>query len=67
MKLLRLISIFFVIYFIRRFIQAYKAMKYVQEENERLQRAQAEQQQQQTRPPPPPNQEVINADFRVID
>lgn len=77
MNLLKIISIFFIIYFIRRFIQAYKVMRHIQEENERLVRAQAQansqqarsqtQQQHQSQSHPQSGDDVINADFRVID
>lgn len=62
MKLLKLISFLFLIYFIRRFIQAYKVMKQIHETNLKNQ-AQA---QNQTKPAAP-SENVINADYRVID
>jgi uncharacterized membrane protein len=63
MKLLKLISFLFLIYFIRRFIQAYKVMKQIHETNLKNQ-AQA---QPQSRPAAAPTENVINADYRVID
>jgi uncharacterized membrane protein len=59
MKLLKLISFLFLIYFIRRFIQAYKVMKQIHETN-------LKNQAQQTKPAAPA-ENVINADYRVID
>ena len=61
MKLLKLISFLFLIYFIRRFIQAYKVMKQIHETNLKN-KAQA-----QSQKPAAPSENVINADYRVID
>lgn len=72
MKLLKLIIFIFIIYLIRRFFQAYKVMKEIQESNLRAQaQAQAEA-SARTQPAPQgkahnPNEEVVEADFRVID
>jgi len=61
MKILKIISIFFVIYFIRRFIQLYRTMKKIQE-------AQAAGQTfNQTQTHAAPKGEIINADFKVVD
>lgn len=61
MKLLKLISFLFLIYFIRRFIQAYKVMKQIHEANLKNQtQAQAQSATSQ-------KENVINADYKVID
>lgn len=58
MKLLKLISFLFLIYFIRRFIQAYKVMKQIHEHNLKNQTPAQK---------PAPTDNVINADYKVID
>ena len=63
MKLLKLISFLFLIYFIRRFIQAYKVMKAVHDHNLRQQQAQ----QNQSQPTPRHTENTINAEYKVID
>ena len=61
MKILKIIAIFFVIYFIRRFIQLYRAMKKIQE-------AQAAGQTFHKNPSQAsPEGNIINADFKVVD
>jgi predicted secreted protein len=61
MKILKVIAIFFVIYFIRRFIQLYRAMKKIQE-------AQANGQTfHKQSPQTTPEGNIINADFKVVD
>ncbi len=57
MKLLKIISVVFIIYFVRRFIQLYRAMKKIQE-------AQANMPRQPQNSPKGP---TINADFKVVD
>lgn len=61
MKILRIIIIIFVIYFIRRMIQAYKALKLVQrrQEEELRAREKADSEAKQGK--------VVDADFEVID
>ncbi len=56
MKLLKIISVVFLIYLIRRFIQLYRTMKKIQE-------AQANGQTYQKKSP----DSVVNADFKVVD
>lgn len=63
MKLLKIICIFFLIYFVRRFIQLYKALKRIQDEQAPL-RSQDKREYQQ---PGPASGDVINADFKVVD
>lgn len=59
MKLLKLISFLFLIYFVRRFIQAYKVMKQIHETNLKN--------QAQAQSATPQKENVINADYKVID
>jgi uncharacterized membrane protein len=68
MRLLKIIFVIFLIYFIRRFIQMYKVMKRVQAEQELIRRRQYEQQQYQANQTPPKKHDnVINADFKILD
>ncbi len=72
MKLLKLIIFIFIIYLVRRFFQAYKVMKEIQESNLRAQaQAQAEAHSRAQGQPFAKTQtsqeEVVEADFRVID
>lgn len=60
MKLLKIISILFLIYFIRRFMQMYRVMKEIQQAQKN---AQAQNHQRNS----PPKEEAINADFKVMD
>lgn len=61
MKLLRLILIFFVIYFIRRFFQAYQALKIShQEQAAELNRQKVREQQQS-------DTKVVDAEYKVVD
>ena len=60
MKLIKIISFFFIIYFVRRFIQLYKAMK-------KIQNAQAEGKSYKEYTSEAPKGTVINADFKVVD
>ncbi len=55
MKLLKIITAVFIIYFIRRFFQLYKAMKSMQEKQAELERTK-----------PKDKGDVIEADFKVI-
>lgn len=61
MKLLKLICFLFLIYFIRRFIQMYKVVKRLQE-----QQAQGPQYQQQQTPKSQTGS-VVEADYKVVD
>ncbi len=63
MKILKLIFVFLVFYFIRRFIQMYRVMKAIQERQVSEGRS---------RGPNPQRQDsgaakVVNADFKIID
>ncbi|WP_408096465.1 hypothetical protein ACJVC5_15605 [Peredibacter sp. HCB2-198] len=64
MRLLKIIFVFFLIYFIRRFIQMYRTMKQIQDAqlkaHEDLLRRQKTAEQTQAG-------NVINADFKVVD
>jgi len=62
MKLLKIILIFFGIYFIRRFIQMYKVMKRIQEQHEAQGKAQASSPCQHNQK----NDDIVNADFKVL-
>lgn len=64
MKLLRILLVILVIYFIRRFIQMYRTMKRIQED----QLAAAERERHR-RPEhgPGPSTGIINADYKVLD
>jgi hypothetical protein len=57
MKLLKIISVVFIIYFVRRFIQLYRAMKKIQEAQANMPR----------QPQSTPKGSTINADFKVVD
>lgn len=63
MRLLKIIIVIFAIYFIRRFFQMYKVMKQIQEE----QLKKSEQYQKQNQTAPHETQNVVNADFKIID
>jgi hypothetical protein len=59
MNLLKIICFFFLIYFVRRFIQLYRAMGRIQEmqkRNQELNRGTAK-----------PQRHVVEADFKVVD
>jgi len=60
MRLLKIIFIIFGIYFVRRFIQLYRAMKRIQDERVLFE----SQKQTESRVPRGP---VIDADFKVLD
>lgn len=61
MKLLKIISVVFIIYFIRRFIQLYRTMKKIQEE-------QAKGQTYNNKTAGTASERnTINADFKVVD
>lgn len=65
MRLLKIILVIFLIYFIRRFIQMYKVMKTIrdnQDINPQGPRPQAE-----TKKDSPAKDTVIDADFKVMD
>lgn len=62
MKLLKIILVFFIIYFVRRAFQFYRAVKRIQQEN--LQR---QNEFQQTAAQPKADGEVVNAEFKVLD
>lgn len=69
MRLLKIIFVIFLIYFIRRFIQMYRVMKKIQEEQATLRQKQAQNQQYQNPPGQQPRQQenVINAEYKVLD
>jgi uncharacterized membrane protein len=60
MKLLKIISVIFLIYFIRRFFQMYKVMAEIQK------RQQAERVQPSKNYPSDKNGDVIEAEFNVV-
>jgi hypothetical protein len=53
MKLLKIISFFFIVYFIRRFFQMYGVMKEIQKKQAQMPKGQQGQ--------------IIDADFKVVD
>ena len=59
MRLLKIIAVFFIFYFVRRFIQLYKSMKKIQEAQARNDQGQANSHRN--------SDNVINADFKVVD
>jgi len=61
MRLLKIILIIFGVYFVRRFIQLYRAMKRIQDERE-LSMQQELKQRSSTQKGP-----IIEADFKVVD
>lgn len=63
MKLLKIILIFFAIYFIRRLIQAWRVMKQVQQMNARNERHRQEQEKEGRKP----DEKVVDAEYKVID
>jgi hypothetical protein len=63
MKLLKIVSVIFAIYFFRRFMQMYRAMEQIQRE-----RAQTQNQNPpQANSEPRRKENVIEADFKVVD
>jgi hypothetical protein len=61
MKILKIIGIVFIIYFVRRFILLYKAMK-------KIQQTQAEKEQfEKTQNTKSSADKVVEADFKVVD
>ena len=60
MKLIKIISFFFIIYFVRRFFQLYKAMK-------QIQAAQAQGKTYKEYTSENSKSNVINADYKVVD
>jgi hypothetical protein len=63
MKLLKIILIFFAIYFIRRLIQAWRVMKQVQQMNARNEMQRQEQEKEDRKP----DEKVVDAEYKVID
>lgn len=61
MKLLKIISVVFIIYLIRRFIQLYRVMKRIQEEQAKGQTFHNKTAGAST------ERNTINADFKVVD
>ena len=62
MKLFKILLVIFAIYFIRRFIQVYKALA---QQRKYMEDAIRKQQQEATKPPQPDGK-VVEADFKVI-
>lgn len=60
MKLLKILLFIFAIYFIRRFIQLYRVMKKIQEEQLRQQREESQAKAQSR------SGEVVDAEYKVI-
>ena len=60
MKILKIIGIVFIIYFVRRFILLYKAMS-------KIQQAQTEKDTFEQRNTKRDTDNVVNADFKVVD
>ena len=60
MKLIKIISFFFIIYFVRRFIQLYRAMK-------KIQQAQAQGKTYHEHTSQNSKGNVVEADFKVVD
>jgi hypothetical protein len=67
MKLLKIILIIFLIYFIRRFIQMYRVMKQFQAEQVANQKREAEAGMHSQAQPKKNDDDAINADFKVMD
>jgi hypothetical protein len=63
MRFFKIILVFVAIYFIRRFMQMYRVMKRIQEQ----QMAQAKSQQEQATRPQANPKNVINAEYKVVD
>lgn len=61
MRLLKIIVVLFIIYFIRRFIQMYKTLKQINDNNELLMK------QKSSHAYPEKKSQAIDADFKVID
>lgn len=62
MRLLKIILVIFAVYFIRRFMQMYRVMKAIQEQQKAQAQETAENFKASVR-----NPGVVNADFKVID
>lgn len=63
MRILKILSVFFLIYFIKRFMEMYRVMKNIQDQQlaqKRNDHAQPQRPQQNTK-------KVIDADFKVMD
>lgn len=65
MKLLKIILVVFLIYFIRRFIQMYKVVKALQENQAQNQKPTSPEDNQGE--PQKKNDKVVEADFKVMD
>lgn len=66
MRLFKILLVILAIYFIRRFIQMYRVMKNIQQQQDILRKSQ--QQSQNTQQNPFTKQKnVIDADFKVMD
>lgn len=63
MKLLKIIIIFFVIYFIRRFIQLYRALKQIKENQSQEYAGTQETRKPNTKDP----SGIVDAEYKVID
>lgn len=63
MRLLKIILVVFLIYFIRRFIQMYRVMKAIREEQE----LNAQRPQGPVNDFTKQNQTVVDADFKVVE
>ncbi len=64
MRLLKIIGVFFLIYFIRRFIQMYKVMSEIQRAQNNLRQNQQHPENARSKPQ---DSKIINADFKVVD
>ena len=60
MKLIKIIIFFFILYFVRRFIQLYRAMKKIQE-SQAEGKTYTEYTQEKTK------SKVVDADFKIVD
>ncbi len=60
MRILKVLLVFLAIYFIRRFVQMYRVMKAIQEQQASEKRSTVARPERTASP-------VINADFKVID
>lgn len=61
MRLLKIVTVFFVIYFVRRFIQKYNALKQMHEKKEHLMKKTAGSTNTRKKP------DSVDVDFRVVD
>jgi heme exporter protein D len=65
MRIIKIILVIVAVYFIRRFIQMYRVMKSIQEQQQRNMRENQARQQKQDHAAR--DQSIINADFKVMD